>query len=278
MRTSHTSRWAATALLVITTAAFLFPVYWAVVVAVENDDDRRQLPPRWFPSHVDWSNFSLAWHSAPFQSYILHTIVLVIVVTIGAVGSSAIVAYGLARVRFPGRDLLFNVMLATIMVPFIVTLIPIYLLFNQIHWLDTYYPLIVPAFFGGGPFNIFLLRQFMLGIPRDIDEAAMIDGAGHLRIFVSIILPVITPALAVTAWMTAVATWSDFLGPMIFLTSSDKWTLALGVFELPATVPAGHQGQPIMAGALMMMVPVVLGFFVIQRWLISGVNLTGAAR
>ncbi|MGW0229838.1 carbohydrate ABC transporter permease [Actinopolymorpha singaporensis] len=266
------------AVLLVTTAFFLFPFFWVVTTSLQSTHEQQSLPLTWWPDSPQWHNFAVAWHVAPFTTYLLHTLAIVSLVTVGSVASASFVAYGLARCRFPGREFWFNAILSTMMLPGTVTLIPIYLLFKNIGWLDTYYPLIVPAFFGGGPFNIFLLRQFILGIPRELDEAARVDGAGHLRIYAHIILPSIKPALAVTGWMTALGTWGDLFGPLIFLSSPEKWTLALAIYQFPTMQPPGWGDQLVMSIALIVMIPVVVGFFFLQRWLIEGVNLTGVNR
>jgi multiple sugar transport system permease protein len=266
------------AVLVITTCFFLFPFFWVVSTALQSTPEQQALPLTWWPSHLQWHNFSVAWAVAPFTTYLWHTLLIVVLVTVGSVASASFVAFALARLRFPGREFWFNAVLSTMMLPSTVTLIPLYLIFKDLGWLDTFLPLIVPAFFGGGPFNIFLLRQFILGVPRDMDEAARVDGAGYLRTYFSIILPAIKPALAVTGWMTALAAWGDLFGPLIFLSTSDKWTLALSIYQFPTMQPNGWGSQLVMSIALIVMLPVVVGFFFLQRWLIEGVNLSGVSR
>jgi multiple sugar transport system permease protein len=151
-------------------------------------------------------------------------------------------------------------------------------MFEQLGWLNSYWPLIVPAFFGGGPVNIFLLRQFMMAIPTEIDEAAFVDGANHWQIYSGIILPMVRPALAVTAWMTALGAWSDFLGPLIYLTAPTKWTIGLGLYAFPSAQPPGYGNQLVVGIALIVMLPILIGFFFMQHWLVEGVNLTGINR
>lgn len=264
--------------LVLTTAIFLFPIYWSVNTALQSTTEQQQLPLVWWPSDLQWHNLSVAWGTFPFTDYLWHTLLIVVCVTIGGVLSAACVAYGLARLQYAGRNLWFNVVLSTMMLPFIVTMIPQYLIFEQLGWLNSYWPLIVPALFGGGPVNIFLLRQFMMSIPAEIDEAAFVDGASHWQIFTRIILPMVKPALAVTAWMTALGAWGDFLGPLIYLSSPQKWTIGLGLFSFPTAQPPGYGNQLVVGIALVVMLPVVVGFFFVQRWLIEGINLTGTNR
>lgn len=264
--------------LLLVTAVFLFPIYWAVNTALQTTAQQNKLPVVWWPGDLQWGNLHTAWTQQPFTDYLWHTLIIVAGVTIGSVASASLVAYGLSRLRYAGRDFWFNVVLATLMLPFIVTLIPQYLMFQQLGWLDSYLPLIVPAFFGGGPFNIFLLRQFMMGIPHEIDEAAFVDGATHWQIYTRIVLPMVRPALGVSAWMTALAAWDNFLGPLIYLPSTGKWTLSLGLYGMAGNPVPGWGNQLIVGIALIVMLPVIVGFFFMQRWLIQGVNLTGVAR
>lgn len=281
--TRHHRRWtpgrtAVFVMVIVTTCFFVFPFFWVVSTSLQTTQEQQRLPLTWWPSRPQWHNFVTAWQAAPMTSYLLHTLLIVVCVVVGSVFSASLVAYGLARLRFPGREFWFNVVLSTMMLPLTVTLIPLYLIFKDLGWLDTFLPLIVPSFFGGGPFNIFLLRQFILGIPRELDEAARVDGAGHLRIWWNIIMPSIRPALAVTAWMTGLAAWGDLFGPLIFLSSETKWTLSIALFQYPTMQPPGHGDELIMSIALVVMLPVVVGFFFLQRWLIEGVNLTGVSR
>lgn len=265
-------------LLVVTTAVFLFPIYWAVSTSLQSTAEQQTLPVVWWPSHLQWHNFQVAWTTEKFTGMLVRSIIIVVTTVIGSVASSSLVAFGLARLRFTGRDFWFNVVLSTLMLPFIVTMIPLYLIFLQIGWINTLYPLIIPAFFGGGPFNIFLLRQFMLSLPNDLDEAAKIDGASSFQTYLHIIMPNVKPALAVVAWSTAIASWGDFLGPLVYLSSPSNWTLGLGLYNFPVSQPPGWGNQLIMGIALIVMLPVVIGFFFMQRYLIEGVNLTGVQR
>jgi multiple sugar transport system permease protein len=164
------------------------------------------------------------------------------------------------------------------MLPGVVTLIPVYLIMRDLGWLNTVLPLIVPIYFGGGAFNIFLIRQFMLGIPRELEDAAQIDGASTGMVFFRIILPLVKPVLAVTAWFSALASWGDFLGPLIYLNVEHSWTFTLGLYEFPGMMPFGWGDQLEMAMAVISMAPVIIGFFFIQNWLIEGVNLSGIVR
>ncbi|MEV0844789.1 carbohydrate ABC transporter permease [Streptomyces sp. NPDC049954] len=264
--------------LILVTALFLFPVFWALNTSLQTTAEQQSLPVVWWPDDLQWSNFKAAWTYLPFTDYLWHSLIIVVSVTVGSVLSASAVAYGLSRLKYAGREFWFNVVLSTMMMPFVVTLIPQYLVFERLGWLNSYWPLVVPAFFGGGPFNIFLLRQFMRSIPREIDEAAFVDGANHWQIYSRIVMPMVKPALAVTGWMTALGAWGDFLGPLVYLSTPDKWTVGLGLYSFPISPPAGWGDQLVVGIALLVMLPVVIGFFFIQRLLVEGVNLTGVDR
>ena len=192
---------------------------------------------------------------------------------IGTLLSSSLVAYAFACLKWPGRNVVFIFVLATMMLPMQVTMIPLFVLFKQLGWLNTYKPLIVPSFFGGGAFNIFLLRQFFLGIPRDLLDAARIDGSSEFRIYWSVVLPLSRPALATVAILTFMLSWNDFLGPLIYLSDKLKSTLALGL----AMFVGQHQTEwgVLMAASVLMMLPMVLIFFFFQKYFIKGFTMSG---
>jgi len=205
--------------------------------------------------------------------YLKNSVIVTALQMIGIVGSSSLVAYAFAILRWPGRNIMFGILLATMMLPMQVTMIPVFVLFKQFGWLDTFKPLIVPAFLGGGAFNIFLLRQFFLGIPRDIADAARIDGCSEFRIYWNIMLPLASPALATVAIMTFMFSWNDFLGPLIYLSEKDKSTLALGL-----SMFAGQQTNEwalLMASSILMLLPMVAIFFFFQKYIIQGFTMSG---
>lgn len=270
--------WVIFAVLVVVSAIFIFPFFWVVSSSFQSTAEANSLPLTWWPSTLHLHNYVVAWEQYDFTRYLVQTVVLLVVATVGEVASAAVCAYGFARIRFRGRDAWFMAVLASIMLPSTVTLIPLFIIFKDFGWLNTYYPLWVPAFLGGGAYNIFLLRQFMMTIPQELEDAARIDGAGHVRTFTSVIIPLVKPALAVATWMSALAQWGNFFLPLIILTSEKKWTLALGVYNLGNNAVRGYADQLIMALAVVMMLPVIVGFLILQRWLIEGVNLTGVAR
>jgi multiple sugar transport system permease protein len=225
----------------------------------------------WIPHPVMWSNYAGALNEFPFLRYFTNTMIICIFVVIGATASSAFVAYGFARVQWPGREVLFVVVLATLILPVQVTLIPQFLLFRGLGWVNTYLPLIIPSFFGNA-FFIFLFRQFYLGLPAELSDAARIDGCNDLRIFAQIILPLSRPVLATAAIFSFIGAWSDFLGPLIYLNDANKYTLSIGVQQVIGQAP--HWTQ-LMAIGVVMTLPILVLFFFVQRTFIEGISFSG---
>lgn len=258
---------------------FMVPFAWTVLSSLKASNELFLYPPTWFPATPQPQNYAEVFNLVPFGLWTYNTVMVALVSTFGSVLSAAIVAYAFARFRFPGRDFLFMVTLSTMMLPVEVTLIPLYLLFSKIRWLDSFKPLIVPSFFGGGAFLIFLLRQFIMTIPKDLDEAARIDGADYLRIFWQIIMPLSVPALATAAILTFMGNWNDFLQPFIFLNDKNKYTLAIGIkyFQEVAgqTDSMEHRQNLLMAASVMMTSPIILLFFVAQRYFVRGIVMSG---
>jgi ABC-type glycerol-3-phosphate transport system permease component len=231
------------------------------------------IPPQWIPETLRWDNYAEAFRRMPFLLYLRNTSVVTAFTILGTVLSASLVAYAFACLRWPGRDTLFLFVVATMMLPLQVIMIPLFVLFKEFGWLNTYKPLIVPAFLGGGAFNIFVLRQFFLGIPRELFDAARIDGASEWRIYWSIALPLARPALVTVGLLTFMFAWNDFLGPLIYLSDQSKNTLALGL----ALFTGQHQTDwgVLMAASILMMVPVVALFFFFQRYFIKGFTMSG---
>ncbi|WP_428390060.1 carbohydrate ABC transporter permease [Mucisphaera sp.] len=221
-----------------------------------------------------WRNYGEAIaEMAYFPQYLINSLTLCFLTVFGTVLSCSIVAYGFSRIDWPGRDKVFFIVLATMMIPFPVTMVPLYGLFREFGWIGTLQPLWVPTFFGAA-FNIFLLRQFFKTIPRELSEAATIDGCGHIRIFLQVILPLAKPAIAVVALFQFLATWNDFLGPLIYLTEQQDFTLALGL-QFFQSRQGGTQWHYLMAASTMVVLPVILLFFLAQRTFIEGISMTG---
>jgi len=211
----------------------------------------------------------------PFLTYLRNTLIITIGALVGQVASASVSAYSFARLRWPGRDVIFAIILATIMVPYTVTLIPTFILFKQFGWIDTFFPLIVPYWFGGGAFNIFLLRQFFRTIPMELDESARLDGASSWRIFVEIVLPLSKPAIAVVTVFGFLSHWNDFFGPLVYLNSEDHRTLALGLTALQGLAWGRDATHLVMAVSVIMIAPIIVLFFLAQRTFIEGIVLTG---
>ena len=256
---------------------FAMPLVWTASTSLKTPAELFVFPPQLLPQGLRIENFPRAWNFVPFGNFYWNTAVVTVLGTLGAVVSSCLVAYGFARGRFPGRTFLFYLVLSSLMLPSEVTIIPKFLIFKQLGWLDTLTPLIVPDFFGGGAFNIFLLRQFFLTIPRTFDEAAEIDGAGSFRILWAILLPLCTPALITVSILSFLRHWNDFLEPLIYLNSPDKLTLSLGLRYFLVSPSEG--GEPkdhlLMAAVLMAALPCVTLFFVAQRYFVRGIVMSG---
>lgn len=262
-------------LLIAMAAMFLLPLYWMVVTSLKAMTQVIASPPIWFPNPIVWKNYLDALTFLPFGQFFQNTFVIAFFVVVGDLLSCSWVAYGFARIRFPGRDLLFFILLATMMVPFAVRLIPLFLIFKNLNWINTYLPLIVPSFFGT-PFFIFLLRQFFRTIPQDLVDAARIDGASEIGIWWSIMLPLSKPALITVAILAFQSVWNDFLAPLVFLNDDTKWTVALGINALMS--PSGQAIELwnwLMAASTAAILPMLLIFVFGQRYFVEGITLTG---
>ena len=254
---------------------FLTPFYWMFATALKSDAQLFALPPVWIPNPPQLENFIRVFQEVPFGRFIINSVWLVIWNVAGQIFATAFVAYGFARLRFPGRNGLFMILLATLMVPKQVTLVPQFILFAKLNWIDTYWPLILPAF-GGNPFLIFLVRQYMMTIPLDLDEAALMDGANRWQILWHIILPLSMPALILVTVFTFTDVWNDFMGPLIYLNDPDKFTVSLGLsFFQGAKETSWHL---LMAGSLMAMIPPIILFLLTQKSLLGGLATTGLKR
>jgi multiple sugar transport system permease protein len=262
---------------VLISAVHLLPLLWALSTALKAPAQVFVYPPRWIPNPIRWQNFSDAWsETLPFQIYFKNSLILTVLPVIGQTLSCALVAYGFARFRFPGRNLLFMIMISTLLIPPQVTLIPQFILFRDLGWIDSFKPLIVPAFFATSAFSIFLLRQFFMTIPRELDEAALIDGCGYLRFFFQILLPLSKPALVAVAIITFFACWNDFLGPLVYLDSPDKFPLALGLNFFLTSYGGGVQHMALLMAAALITMALPLALFIFaQRYFVEGITMTG---
>lgn len=251
---------------------YIFPLYWMLTTALKTDVEIFKFPPTLLPTNPQWQNFPASTTYIPFWLYMWNTAVLCVLSILGTVISCALIAYGFARVRWPGRNVIFMIYLSTIMLPAQVTMIPLYIVFRRIGWYGTILPLVVPAFFGNALY-VFLLRQFFMTIPNELSDAARIDGAGEVGIFWRIMLPLLKPALATVALFTFVGVYRDYLGPLIYLTNQEQWTISLGLKMFQNMY--GAQWQLMMAASALTMIPTVVLFFLTQRTFIEGIALTG---
>lgn len=254
-------------------AILLIPFLWMVSSSLKSPGEVFATPMTWIPETIQWENYKTAVESMPVLLYTRNTVLITLLCTIGYLLSGSLVAYAFSRLRWPGRDIWFVLLLATMMLPPQVTIVPLYVIFRNLGWINTYNPLIVPSFLTGWPFFIFLMRQFFLTIPNDLTEAAKVDGAGHLRIYWSIILPLAVPALATVAIFAFILHWNDFFGPLIYLVDESKFTLALGLM----TYASKHQNEwnILMAVNILMLMPTLIVFFLCQRYFVEGITLTG---
>jgi multiple sugar transport system permease protein len=251
---------------------FGLPFIWLVTTSLKADRQIFAWPPVWIPNPVIWRNYPDTLLFAPLHLYAFNTMIVATAHVFGAIVSSSLAAYAFARLRAPGRDFLFMIVLSTMMVPGVVTLVPLYIIFAKIKWVDTFLPLTIPAMLGS-PFFIFLLRQFILTLPTEMSEAAIVDGADHMTIWLKIILPNAMPALATAAVFSFIGAWNDFMGPLIFLNTRSRYTLALGL-QVFLTEHNAEWGL-LMAGSTMVVLPIIVLFFVAQRQFVQGIALTG---
>jgi ABC-type glycerol-3-phosphate transport system permease component len=277
--TRRVARQALILLLIVPGAlAFLAPFAWMVSTSLKESRDIYLFPPQLLPDPVVWGNYARALTRLPFHLYAWNTVQITLLSLVGQLLTASLCAYGFARLRFPGRDIWFLVLLSTLMLPGQVTLIPSFLIFKQLGWVDTWLPLIVPNWLGGGAFSIFLLRQFIATIPLELDDAAKIDGCSAFGIYWRIIVPLIAPALAAVAIFGFLHHWNDFFHPVIYINSQAKWTLALGLnFLRRANETPGIEMdmELLMAASVAAMLPPLLIFFLAQRYFIQGVVFTG---
>jgi len=253
-------------------ALSLMPLLWTLSIALKGSQEYARDPGRLIPRHPAWDNFAKAWTELPFAHFVLNTVFIAVVSTAAQVIVSSMVAYGFARFRFKGRGVAFGLLLATMMLPSQVTMIPVFLIWRTLHGIDTYFPLIVPAFFGGA-FNIFLLRQFMLGLPLELDEAAMLDGASYMRIWWQVLMPLCGPALATVGVLSFLGQWDNFEGPLIYLNTPEKYTVSLGLRMFQDSF--GTEFGQLMAASLVHIIPTVIIFFAAQRYFLRGLNFSG---
>ncbi|MBN1402199.1 MAG: carbohydrate ABC transporter permease [Anaerolineae bacterium] len=256
---------------------FGLPFFWTAASSLKSAAEIYSYPPAWLPAVPQWKNYALVFELAPFGRFILNTVFITVLSLIGQVFSSSAVAFGFTRFRFPGRDGLFFLVLSTMMIPWPVTIVPTFLLFRWLNWIDTFKPLIIPEFFGGGAFFIFLLRQFFMTIPKDFDEAARIDGSSSFRIYWNVILPLSRPALATVMIFSFLGSWNQFIQPLIFLNNPKRFTVAIGLRYFNASPFSGDQPREavLMAGSIITAAPCLALFFMAQQYFVKGIVMSG---
>ena len=262
-------------ILLLGSFVLLTPLWWMISTSLKSTQEILQFPPSFFPKQFHFSNYIEAWKTGDFTRWSMNTLLIAVASTVGNVLINSFVAYGFAKVRFKGRNALFVLVLSTMIIPGFVTLIPQYILFSKLGWVNTYLPLIVPAFLGSA-FNIFLIRQFMMTVPNEIIEAAFMDGASHFRIWWSIVMPLVKPALLTVGIFSFTGVWNDLLTPLLYLSDEKLYTLQLGLQTFKGSVQT--QWNYLMAMSVMVLIPIILIFFLFQSYFIKGANLSAGMK
>ncbi len=261
--------------IVITGAlVFLSPFFWMVSTSLKVSEQVFDYPPKWIPNPIVWENYVEGWTEYyNFNLFFWNTVKMTGGAVLGVIVSAPLVAFSFARLRWPGRDVFFMMLLGTMMLPYQVTMIPQFILFKYFGWINTYLPFIIPAFFGGGAFFVFLLRQLIMTVPIELDDAARIDGCSNFMIYLRVILPLIKPGVAAVAIFSFLWNWNNFIGPLIYLNRSAKFTLSLGLMIFRSQ--GGVYWNMLMAVSLVVMMPCLIVFFFAQRYFIQGIVITG---
>jgi multiple sugar transport system permease protein len=257
-------------LLILGSLVFVFPVLWMISTSLKPIEETLTSPPVWIPSTIAWENYRATIEYIPFLRYALNTVIVCTLAAIGTTLSSALVAFSFTRLEWPGRNLLFGLTLATMMVPFPVVMVPLYSVYRELGWIGTLKPLWIPTFFGSA-FSIFLLRQFFMRIPKSLPEAMTLDGASEFRVFWQMYLPLSKAPLAVVAFFQLMYSWNDLLGPLLYLTDQSTFTLTLGLQSYQSQ-EGGTQWHYLMAASVMTTLPIVVVFFLVQRMFFQGMS------
>ncbi len=262
------------AVVIVLSIGFAMPLLWMLSTSLKTDPQVYHVPPIWIPDPMRFANYPEALTIRPFALYTLNTVKYALLVVTGALISNTIVAYGFARVQWPGRDVFFFICISAMMIPFQVRMVPLFIIFKRLGWLDSYKPLFVPAFLGA-PYYIFLLRQFYLSIPQELSDAARVDGASDLGILFRIIVPLAKPALAVVALFQFMNAWEDYLGPLIYLNTEALYPIALGLQQFHSQFQEKLMWPYMMAASASATLPVIVLFFAVQRTFVEGITVTG---
>ena len=261
-------------ILIFAAVICLFPFLWMVSTSFKETSEIYKMPPDLLPTNPTVQNYIEGWKGADFGLFFKNSLFITIIATVGTVLSSAFVAYGFARFKARFSGLLFTILLATMMLPTQVTLIPQYLMYNKLGMVNTYFPLLIPSWLGGGAFNIFLFIQFFRTLPKELDEAAKIDGANSFQIFTEIMLPAVKPVMLAVLVMSLVYNWNDFFSPLIYLNDNKKFTIAIGLQFFKGSQGNVQIGQ-MMAMSLVALLPVLIIFAVCQKYFIQGIKMSG---
>jgi len=273
-RRRHAGKVVAYVVLSITAIVSIFPFLWMVSTSLKGQGQIFAWPPKLIPDPVVWSNYPEVFDTLPFHRFFLNTAFYTSMVVLGQVVFCSLAGYAFARLQFPGRDLIFVLYLGTLMIPATVTFVPSFIIMREFGWYNTIWAMTIPGMFGSA-FGTFLMRQFMLTIPSELDDAAIIDGASKLRIFLEVIVPLSRPAMAVLAVFTITTVWNDFIWPLIMLADQDLYTLTLGLARFQGGMQSYTFWAGLMAAATMTIAPLVLIFLFAQRFFTEGISLTG---
>lgn len=265
--------YATVVVMILVAIVMILPFMWLVTSSLKSQTQIFQYPPDLIPNPMHPENYVEALTVKPFHLYFRNTLIIVSMNVLAVVFSSSFCAYGFARIRFWGRDFWFGVVMATLFLPYAILIVPSFMIFSRLGWIDTFLPLVIPQFFGGGAFNIFLLRQFFRTIPEELADAARIDGCTEIGIYWRIMMPLAKPALITVAIFTFLGAWNDLLGPIIYLRSPENFTIAVGLASFRSTLDVSWDLQ--LAASTAMILPVVALFFFSQRYFIRGIVMTG---
>ena len=260
-------------LLIVMAIVWVFPLYWIIRTAFMEFGQIRKYPPVFFPSPIVFTNFTEGLGTLPFDRYYLNTLIITASCVLGVVFTSSLSSFAFSRLRWPGRDKVFSLLLTGMMLPSAVTLVPTFIGWSKIGGVDTFLPLTVPAWFGGGAFSIFLLRQFFMCVPKEYDEAAYVDGANYFTIYARVLMPCIKPALISVAMFAFINAWNDFLLPLVYLNDANKFTISVGLRTFMGMY--NSEWGYMMAATVVAVAPVVVVFFIGQKYIVEGVVMTG---
>lgn len=263
-------------ILILGTVVMIAPFLFLVSSSLKVETQVFEYPIRWIPDPVRWANYIESLTYKPFHIYFKNTMIIAALNQAAILLTASFCAYGFARIEFPGRDFWFGVALGTMMLPYFVTMVPQFIIFSRLGWMDSFKPLTIPYFFGGGAFNIFLFRQFFRTFPEELSDAARIDGASEFGIYWRIYMPLAVPAFITVAIFTFMFSWNDFIGPLLYINSPDNFTVAIGLATYRSALGVGRtRWDLLMAASVAMTTPIVILFFVLQRYFIKGVVMTG---